>query len=176
MKLWQTFVPQADEKIILTCHHDIWKLLPTVVVFVLLALTSFLAWWFTKLGGLLLGIAAVAFFVLIGGYLHWYFDVLVITDRRVALRRGVIGGTIKQAPLSKIQSTGVSQDLSGKLMRVGTLRMETGASGGGLEFSRLPNADTVSDRIQDLVKTRETIAREEELKDIKQQLRNRLRL
>jgi len=176
MRLLEPFTAQADEEIILMRHQNVWALLPTFVAFSLLLLLAFVAWWFTRMGELLFSITAVAFLALGIGYLRWYYSVLVVTNKRVAVRKGVIGSTIREAPLSKVQSTSVSEDLSSKLLHVGRLRISTGAMGGALEFPRLPDAHTVSRRIQDLTTRHEAIAQEVEMAEIKQQLRSRLHL
>ena len=176
MPLIQPFKPQPGEEVIMTCRHDLWKLLPMVVVFVALAAASALAWFLASLGGLALGIAAAAVLILNWGYLHWYSDILVITDKRIAVHQGVIGGSTQQAPLHKIQSVTVSTDLASRLVGVGMLRLDTGALGGALVYPRLPDADEVGNRIQHLLAEYVSESEEAGLEEIKSQLRSQLHL
>ncbi|TYL40541.1 hypothetical protein CV102_02945 [Natronococcus pandeyae] len=59
--------------------------------------------------------------------------VFVITDRRLATRRGVLGVTVNSVALDRIQNTTVTQGSLGRLIGYGTVVIET-AGGSDLAF------------------------------------------
>jgi membrane protein YdbS with pleckstrin-like domain len=73
--------------------------------------------------------------------------VYVITDRRVATRRGVLGRSVDTAVLGRIQDTVVSQNAIGRTIGYGTVAIET-AGGSDLAFRTIDDPLAVRARLE----------------------------
>jgi uncharacterized membrane protein YdbT with pleckstrin-like domain len=71
----------------------------------------------------------VAFLVFVGKWLGWVLSQVVVTDRRVLLKRGLLRRATKEIPVDRIQSVQVVQGIMGRMLDVGTVSLEAGGEG-----------------------------------------------
>ncbi|MEY7848019.1 PH domain-containing protein [Natrarchaeobius sp. A-rgal3] len=72
----------------------------------------------------------------------------VVTDRRVAIRRGVLGVDVETVGLERVQNTAVSQHAIARVVGYGTVTIEA-ASGATFAFRNVAEFDAVHDRLED---------------------------
>ncbi|TPG34543.1 PH domain-containing protein [Mycolicibacterium hodleri] len=144
----------ADERVVLH-RHPHWKRLigPVFALLLLTALAGFgvgvvnhTAWdhMATKIVMLVI---AVIWLILIGWLtlwpvLNWRSTHFVITDRRVMFRHGVMTRSGIDIPLARINSVEFSHGLVDRILRTGTLIIES-ASQDPLEFDDIPSVERV---------------------------------
>ena len=144
----------ADERVVLH-RHPHWKRLigPVLILLVATALAAFGAgfvnqtdWQSTARTVVLLVILAV-WLVIIGWltvwpFLNWWTTHFVITDRRVMFRHGLLTRTGIDIPLARINSVEFRHGLIDRMMRTGTLIIESAAQD-PLEFHDIPRVERV---------------------------------
>jgi uncharacterized membrane protein YdbT with pleckstrin-like domain len=144
----------GDEQVVLH-RHPHWKRLigPVLVLLVATALAAFGAavvsrtdWDATAQQVVQLVIAA-AWLILIGWltvwpFLTWWTTHFVITDRRVMFRHGLLTRTGIDIPLARVNSVEFRHGLLDRLLRTGTLIIES-ASQDPLEFYDIPRVEQV---------------------------------
>jgi len=70
----------------------------------------------------------------LGLYLIWWMaKQLIVTNRRVILRQGVLGKKERSIPLSRVQDVSVSYGPLGRILRYGNIRVES-AGGAATEI------------------------------------------
>ncbi|TYT63461.1 PH domain-containing protein [Natrialba swarupiae] len=72
----------------------------------------------------------------------------VVTDRRIAIRRGVLGVDVDTVGLERVQNTAVSQHAIARVVGYGTVTIEA-ASGATFAFRNVEEFDAVHDRLED---------------------------
>ncbi len=139
-----------DEELILH-RHPHWKMLvlPVLVLLVVVALAGFLgalvrdeSW--AGIGWILLAVVAlvlVARFTL-APLMRWGTTHFVLTDRRVLVRQGIFTRTGLDIPMTRINSVRFRHGLVDRLLRTGTLIIES-ASQEPLEFDDIPHVEHV---------------------------------
>lgn len=144
----------ADEQVVLH-RHPHWKRLigPVLILLVATALAAFGAgfvnqtdWQSTARTVVLLVIGAV-WLVIVGWltiwpFLNWWTTHFVITDRRVMFRHGLLTRQGIDIPLARINSVEFRHGLVDRLMRTGTLIIESAAQD-PLEFHDIPRVERV---------------------------------
>ena len=144
----------ADERVVLH-RHPHWKRLigPVLILLVATALAAFGAgfvnqtdWQSTARTVVLLVILAV-WLVIIGWltvwpFLNWWTTHFVITDRRVMFRHGLLTRTGIDIPLARINSVEFRHGLIDRMVRTGTLIIESAAQD-PLEFHDIPRVERV---------------------------------
>ncbi|MFY1621058.1 PH domain-containing protein [Micromonospora sp. WMMD736] len=144
----------ADEQVVLH-RHPHWKRLiwPVLVLLAASAVAAFvagyvnqLAWDPTATMVVQLVIAAI-WLVIIGWltlwpFLSWWTTHFVITDRRVMFRRGLLTRAGIDIPLARINSVEFQHGLVDRMLRTGTLIIES-ASQDPLEFYDVPRVEQV---------------------------------
>jgi uncharacterized membrane protein YdbT with pleckstrin-like domain len=73
---------------------------------------------------------------------RWRTTHLVVTDRRVLLREGVLSRQDIDVPLDRVAGVSTRRSVPGRLLGYGTLMVDT-ESGGALEFADVPAAERV---------------------------------
>lgn len=143
-----------DEQVVLH-RHPHWKRL-TGAVFVLVlasagaafvaAVVNTMDWQPTAKNVLFIVIGAIWLVVVgwltIWPFLNWWTTHFVITDRRVMFRQGVLTRSGIDIPLARINSVEFRHGLSDRLLRTGTLIIES-ASQDPLEFHDIPRVEQV---------------------------------
>ena len=143
-----------DESVVLH-RHPHWKRLigPALILIVATAAAAFIAgyvntlnWESTPKNIVFLVIAAV-WLILIGWltvwpFLNWLTTHFVITDRRVMFRHGLLTRSGIDIPLARINSVEFRHGLLDRVLRTGTLIIES-ASQDPLEFHDIPRVERV---------------------------------
>jgi len=137
----------ADEQVVLH-RHPHWKRLifPVLILLVVTAVAAFGAgfvnqtdWQSTAKNVVLLVILAVW---LVWPFLNWWTTHFVITDRRVMFRHGLLTRSGIDIPLARINSVEFRHGLLDRVLRTGTLIIES-ASQDPLEFHDIPRVERV---------------------------------
>ena len=144
----------TDEQVVLH-RHPHWKRLTGPVLVLLLAtgVAAFAAGyvntlnWETTARTVVLGVIAAIWVVLVGWltiwpFLDWWTTHFVITDRRVMFRHGVLTRSGIDIPLARINSVEFRHGLLDRIVRTGTLIIESAAQD-PLEFRDIPRVERV---------------------------------
>jgi uncharacterized membrane protein YdbT with pleckstrin-like domain len=105
-----------------------------LVVIIVLSLAFDLWGWFYAL--LILGWAVLCF----RGVSNWFTSELVLTNRRVIFRRGLISKKGYEIPVDRVQDVGFSQSALQRMVGSGDLLVESGASDGRTALRNVPDA------------------------------------
>ncbi|MCH9667821.1 MAG: PH domain-containing protein [Actinomycetia bacterium] len=143
-----------DEQVVLHRHPHWGRMtLPALILIVATAAASFIAGYVNTLNWeapakkiVFLVIAAILL-ILIGWlsvwpFLNWWTTHFVITDRRVMFRQGLITRQGIDIPLARINSVEFRHGLVDRILRTGTLIIES-ASQDPLEFQDIPQVERV---------------------------------
>ncbi|MEX3653596.1 MULTISPECIES: PH domain-containing protein [Mycolicibacterium] len=143
-----------DEQVVLH-RHPHWKRLigPVLVLILTSAASAFVAAvvntmdWQATAKNVLFIVIGVIWLVVIGWltvlpFLSWWTTHFVITDRRVMFRHGLLTRSGIDIPLARINSVEFRHGLTDRLMRTGTLIIES-ASQDPLEFHDIPRVEQV---------------------------------
>jgi uncharacterized membrane protein YdbT with pleckstrin-like domain len=143
-----------DEQVVLH-RHPHWKRLigPVLMLLLATAVAAFGAGYVNTLGWdptartVVLGVIAAIWAVLIGWltvwpFLNWWTTHFVITDRRVMFRHGVLTRSGIDIPLARINSVEFRHGLLDRILRTGTLIIESAAQD-PLEFHDIPRVERV---------------------------------
>lgn len=143
-----------DEHVVLHRHPHWGRLLvPALVLIVVTAAAAFVAGYVNTLNWeqtaktIVFGVTAAVWLILIGWltvwpFLNWWTTHFVITDRRVMYRHGLITRSGIDIPLARINSVEFRHGLMDRIMRTGTLIIES-ASQDPLEFQDIPRVEQV---------------------------------
>lgn len=143
-----------DEQVVLH-RHPHWKRLigPVLVLLAGTALAAFVAAvvnhtnWDSNAKNIIFAVIGVIWLVVVGWltvwpFLNWRSTHFVITDRRVMFRRGVLTRSGIDIPLARINSVEFRHQLLDRILRTGTLIIES-ASQDPLEFHDIPRVEQV---------------------------------
>jgi uncharacterized membrane protein YdbT with pleckstrin-like domain len=143
-----------DEQVVLH-RHPHWKRLisPVLVLIVLSALAAFGVGfvsqtdWSQSAKNIIFAVIAAIWVVVVGWLTLWPFFTwltthFVITDRRVMFRHGLLTRSGIDIPLARINSVEFRHGLLDRLVRTGTLIIES-ASQDPLEFNDIPRVEQV---------------------------------
>jgi uncharacterized membrane protein YdbT with pleckstrin-like domain len=144
----------ADEHVVLH-RHPHWKRLISAVL-VLIVVTGVAAFvgavvaqthWNPAAKNVILAVVGAIWLVIIGWlslwpFLNWLTTHFVITDRRVMFRHGLLTRSGIDIPLARINSVEFRHGLIDRMMRTGTLIIES-ASQDPLEFHDIPRVERV---------------------------------
>ncbi len=145
----------ADDEQVVLHRHPHWKRLlgPVLILLVSTALASFGAAYINSLDWdsqaktvVSLVIAAIWLvgicWLTVWPFLTWWTTHFVITDRRVMFRHGLLTRTGIDIPLARINSVEFRHGLLDRMLRTGTLIIES-ASQDPLEFYDIPRVEQV---------------------------------
>jgi membrane protein YdbS with pleckstrin-like domain len=145
----------ADDEQVVLHRHPHWKRLtgPVLILLTSTALASFGAacvnsmGWAQNATTVVSVVIGVIWLVIVGWFTLWPFLAwatthFVITDRRVMFRHGLLTRTGIDIPLARINSVEFRHGLLDRLMRTGTLIIES-ASQDPLEFYDIPRVERV---------------------------------
>jgi uncharacterized membrane protein YdbT with pleckstrin-like domain len=144
----------GDEQVVLH-RHPHWKRLigPVLILLIATAIAAFgLGYvnslnWDATAKRVVLIVIGVIWLVLIGWltvwpFLNWWTTHFVITDRRVMFRHGLLTRSGIDIPLARINSVEFRHGLLNRMLRTGTLIIES-ASQDPLEFHDIPRVERV---------------------------------
>ena len=143
-----------DEHVVLHRHPHWGRLLvPALILIVATAAAAFLAGyvntltWEPNAKNIVFLVIAAVWLILTGWlsvwpFLNWWTTHFVITDRRVMFRHGLITRSGIDIPLARINSVEFRHGLLDRILRTGTLIIES-ASQDPLEFHDIPQVERV---------------------------------
>jgi uncharacterized membrane protein YdbT with pleckstrin-like domain len=134
---YYTQVLQPDEKVMVVGRLHWSMYLRGVIVLVVAA--ALLVWadklpdptWqrYVRMAGAVVG--ALAILLLLGAWIRRHATEIVVTDKRVIYKRGVMSRHTVEMNVSKIETVDVEQDLAGRIFGYGTLLIR--GTGAGFE-------------------------------------------
>jgi uncharacterized membrane protein YdbT with pleckstrin-like domain len=143
-----------DEQVVLH-RHPHWKRLigPVLVLLISTALAAFVAAlvnntdWDPTAKNVIFAVIAAIWLILVGWltlwkFFNWLTTHFVITDRRVMFRHGLLTRSGIDIPLARINSVEFRHGLFDRMVRTGTLIIES-ASQDPLEFHDIPRVEQV---------------------------------
>ena len=144
----------ANEQVVLH-RHPHWKRLigPILVLLIATIAAAFVAAlvnntsWDPTAKKVLFGVIAAIWLIIVGWatlwrFLNWLTTHFVITDRRVMFRHGLLTRSGIDIPLARINSVEFRHGLLDRMLRTGTLVIES-ASQDPLEFDDIPRVERV---------------------------------
>jgi uncharacterized membrane protein YdbT with pleckstrin-like domain len=140
--------------------HPHWKelVLPTLLVPVIVGVASFLYFSVPDWGvrsGLRWAIVVLAVLLLLYGslrpYLRWMTTIYVLTNDRIITRYGVLSRAGRDIPLSRVNDVSFSHNLFERILRCGTLTVESAGERGQLVLRDVPDVESVQRELYRLV-------------------------
>ncbi len=142
-----------DERAVLVVHPHWWRLLGASGGG---AVGCVVAGLLTQLGSLPI-LNAVALIIVLSsvvwilvGAARWYFEVLVLTDRRVVFSRGVLARRTNEIPLKHVNDVRTEQGILGRLLNFGRVRIESGNAKGEELVTFIPAPERVRQELSRL--------------------------
>jgi membrane protein YdbS with pleckstrin-like domain len=142
-----------NERAVLVVHPHWWRLIGAsggglvglVVAALLLGLGPFGP---ARVLAMVVGLASVGWILV--GTARWYFEVLVLTDRRVVFARGVIARRTDEIPLKHVNDVRTEQGVLGRLLNFGRVRIESGNARGEELVTFIPSPERVRQALSTL--------------------------
>jgi uncharacterized membrane protein YdbT with pleckstrin-like domain len=150
---------QEDEEVVLDLHPH-WRRIffPVLSVPVVVALAAFAAaklpdnsWRANGRWALLALAAVILFFTFVRPWLRWINTNYVVTTHRVVLRDGVLARSGRDIPLSRINDVTFEHNLIERLLRSGTLLVESAGERGQVTLTDVPRVESVQHTLYRLV-------------------------
>jgi len=148
-----------NEKVVRSIHpHWLTVFGPTLVALILVAAAIFASWatpndskgnwiqWICVAAAVLIGIPAV-----LVPFLRWRTTHYVVTDHRVMVRRGILSKAGKDITLSKITDVSFQQTFLDRVIRAGTLNIESAGDSADELLKNIPHSDEVQQLINHLI-------------------------
>ena len=140
-----------DEQVVLDMHPH-WKrlLLPALLIPVVVGVATYLL-FLVPAGSartpLRWGIVAIAVIVLarfsVWPFVGWQTTNYVLTTRRVVIRRGVFARSGRDIPLTRVNDVSFEHSLLDRLLRCGTLTIESAGERGQVVLPEVPDVELV---------------------------------
>jgi uncharacterized membrane protein YdbT with pleckstrin-like domain len=150
----------GDGEHLLLHEHQHWKalVLPIALVPVVVGLAAFgfaampagsvqTAGRYTVIGVALILLFAFSFLP----WLRWRTTHFVLTDQRIILRSGILSRTGRDIPLARVNDVTFTHTLFERLLRCGTLVVESGGERGQLVVDDMPRVEDVQRQLAELV-------------------------
>jgi membrane protein YdbS with pleckstrin-like domain len=141
-----------DEEVVLELHPH-WKVLvvPVLELLVLLAVTGFLLaqdWWPRWITAV---VALVVVALLVGvPFLRWRTTQFVITTKRVVTREGILTRSGRDIPLNRVNDVSFSHNVLERVLRCGTLTVESAGERGQVVLTDIPRVAEVQHKLYEL--------------------------
>lgn len=107
------------------------------------------------------GLAVLAWFS-VRPYLAWHATHYVVTTRRIVHRCGVLSRTGRDVPLNRVNDVSFEHGLLERLLRCGTLIVESAGERGQVVLADVPHVERVQHTLYDLVQQEEGRLRREQ--------------
>jgi uncharacterized membrane protein YdbT with pleckstrin-like domain len=150
----------ADNETIDTQLRTHWKALvgPVLALLVVVPLTTFIMARIPdssnrtaiRLVVLVLGIVALLWLSLLP-FLRWWTTVYVLTTHRLILRQGIIARSGRDIPLARINDVSFSHTAIERVLRCGTLVVESAGERGQVTLTDIPRVEQIQRRLYELV-------------------------
>lgn len=140
------------EDVVLELHPH-WKVLvvPVLELLVALAVTGYLLaqdwwpWWITVV------VAVLVVGALFGlPFLRWRTTLFVITTKRVVTREGLLTRNGRDIPLNRVNDVSFSHNLLERVLRCGTLTVESAGERGQVVLTDIPRVAEVQHKLYEL--------------------------
>src|SRR4051812_44590117 len=140
--------------------HPHWKELffPILLVPVLSFVTSWLYfsvddWKFHRVVRLIIIAVAILLFLYgtVRPYLRWRTTLYVLTNERIITRTGILSRAGRDIPLSRVNDVSFSHNVFERLLRCGTLTVESAGERGQLVLRDVPKVESVQRELYRLV-------------------------
>jgi uncharacterized membrane protein YdbT with pleckstrin-like domain len=95
-------------------------------------------------------------------FLRWVTTVYVLTDHRLILRSGIIARSGRDIPLARINDVSFSHTAFERLLRCGTLVVESAGERGQVTLTDIPRVEQIQRRLYELVEADENRRRDED--------------
>jgi uncharacterized membrane protein YdbT with pleckstrin-like domain len=143
-----------DEQVVLELHPH-WKVLvvPVLELLVVLAIAGYLLGTFDQswVRWTVVGLAAAVLLVLVVvPVLRWRTTTFVITDKRVVTREGILTRSGRDIPLSRVNDVSFSHNLLERVLRCGTLTVESAGERGQVVLTDIPRVAEVQHTLYEL--------------------------
>jgi uncharacterized membrane protein YdbT with pleckstrin-like domain len=133
---------------------------PPHILFLILPIFAVVVIWFIYIlvvcpsiilllddGCLLISTLTFLFLILVL-FLDWINNRLILTNLTVTRQRGIIGKTIMEIRLDRIQDVKISFGIIGKIFRFGTLKIESAGTFGKITFRGIPAPLTIKNQVE----------------------------
>lgn len=136
--------------------HPHWQVLagPVLLFVVCVGVTGFLAALLPE-AWMGLAVAAVALLVVLiwvlRPFLRWYATTYTLTDRRVLIRQGILTQSGRDIPLARVTDVAFKRTLWQRMLRTGTLILESAGEQGQAVLTNVPSVETVQRDIYTLL-------------------------
>jgi uncharacterized membrane protein YdbT with pleckstrin-like domain len=150
---------QEGEEVVLDLHPH-WRRIffPVLSVPVVVALAAFAAaelpdrsWRGNARWGLLALAVVILLFTFVRPWLRWITTSYVVTTHRVVLRDGVLARSGRDIPLSRINDVTFEHSVIERLLRSGTLLVESAGERGQVTLADVPRVENVQRTLYQLV-------------------------
>jgi membrane protein YdbS with pleckstrin-like domain len=143
-----------DESVVLETHPH-WKVLvvPVIELLVVLAVAGFMLGYFDQSWARwsVVGVGLLLVLVLfVVPFLRWRTTMFVITTKRVVTREGILTRSGRDVPLNRINDVSFSHNLLERLLRCGTLTVESAGERGQVVLNDIPRVAEVQHRLYEL--------------------------
>lgn len=143
-----------DETVVLELHPH-WKVLvvPVVELLVVLAVTGYSLATFDQTWArwTTVGVAAALLLVLVlVPFLRWRSTQFVITTKRVVTRQGILTRSGRDIPLSRVNDVSFSHNVLERVLRCGTLTVESAGERGQVVLTDVPRVAEVQHTVYEL--------------------------
>jgi len=144
------------EEIFLEAHPNWSILVPRLALFLLVlagCVAGVVTWTRAPLwmGWVFLGVAGVCFLWVVAKVGVWRSTSLVLTNRRVVYRTGLLRRLGREIPLDRVQDVTYSQSLGERLVGAGSLRIQSAGAGGDEPFPDIRHPAAVQSLINRLI-------------------------
>jgi uncharacterized membrane protein YdbT with pleckstrin-like domain len=151
-----------DEQVVLELHPH-WKVLviPVLEMLVVLAVAGYALATFDQSWArwTVVGVAALLLLVLVVvPFLRWRTTMFVITTKRVVTREGILTRSGRDIPLTRVNDVSFSHNLFERMLRCGTLTVESAGERGQVVLTDIPGVAEVQHTLYELT---EKVGREE---------------
>jgi uncharacterized membrane protein YdbT with pleckstrin-like domain len=144
-----------DEQVVLHLHPHWRKLVRPVLVFVLTAgvvgfASAVVSPSAVRTGIALLALAVVLVFT-VWPVLRWASSHVILTTHRVLIRTGVLSRTGRDVPLGRIEDVSFEHTLLERMLRCGTLTVESAGERGPVVLADVPRVEAVQGTLYHLM-------------------------
>lgn len=148
-----------DEEIVLEFHPHWSTLIVTIFWAALAVVVAGVVIFFIPDGGsqmlirlvvAALGVIAVLFVGLLP-FLRWLTTSYTLTNRRFVMRHGILSRSGRDIPLTRINDVSFQHSLIQRMLRTGTLVVESGGEHGQLVLKNIPRVEYTQNRLYQLV-------------------------